>query len=80
MKEIGVFEAKTHLPRLVAQVSKGEQYTITKHGVPVAMLVPVSYPRTMDLKMVIQRMRQLHSDLGIKGLTAKQAREMGRKY
>jgi len=24
MKEIGVFEAKAHLPRLVAQVSKGE--------------------------------------------------------
>jgi prevent-host-death family protein len=42
MITVGSYEAKTHLPRLLDQVSKGEQVTITKHGVPVAMLVPVS--------------------------------------
>jgi prevent-host-death family protein len=37
---VGAYEAKTHLPRLLARVARGERITITKHGVPVAMLVP----------------------------------------
>ncbi|MFY4731014.1 type II toxin-antitoxin system Phd/YefM family antitoxin, partial [Nitrospira sp. BLG_2] len=39
--EIGAFEAKTHLSALLERVSKGETITITRHGVPAAMLVPV---------------------------------------
>ena len=39
---IGAYEAKTHLPRLLDEVEKGERITITKHGVPVAVLVPPS--------------------------------------
>lgn len=37
---VGAFEAKTRLAELLAQVSKGERITITKHGTPVAQLVP----------------------------------------
>jgi len=40
MRSIGAYEAKTHLPRLLDEVAKGERITITKHGHPVAMLVP----------------------------------------
>lgn len=40
MRTVGSYEAKTHLPRLLDAVAKGETITITKHGVPVAMLVP----------------------------------------
>ena len=39
---IGAYEAKTHLPRLLAEVEAGDSVTITKHGRPVARLVPVS--------------------------------------
>lgn len=38
---MGAFEAKTHLSELLAKVEAGEQVTITKHGRPVARLVPV---------------------------------------
>ena len=41
MKAVGVYEAKTQLPRLVERVRKGERITITRHGVPVALLVPL---------------------------------------
>ena len=41
MKTIGSFEAKTHLSRLLDEVERGERITITKHGEPVAMLVPI---------------------------------------
>jgi prevent-host-death family protein len=35
---IGAYEAKTKLSELLAQVSRGETFTITKHGAPVAVL------------------------------------------
>ena len=45
METIGAFEAKTHLPRLLERVARGESLTITKHGKPVARLVPVDSNR-----------------------------------
>ena len=41
MESIGACEAKTHLPRLLERVMRGERLTITRHGRPVARLVPV---------------------------------------
>ncbi|HLW77746.1 MAG TPA: type II toxin-antitoxin system prevent-host-death family antitoxin [Bryobacteraceae bacterium] len=41
METIGAFEAKTHLASLLDRVAKGEKITITRHGVPAAMLVPM---------------------------------------
>jgi len=40
MAIIGAFDAKTHLSALLDRVAKGERITITRHGVPAAMLVP----------------------------------------
>ena len=42
MREIGAFEAKTHLSELLAAVEAGEVFTITRRGKPVAELRPVS--------------------------------------
>ena len=38
--QVGAFEAKTHLSRLLAAVERGERVTITRRGKPVAVLVP----------------------------------------
>lgn len=40
MKTIAVFEAKTHLSKIFAAVEHGEEYTVTRHGTPVARIVP----------------------------------------
>ena len=45
MDQIGAYEAKTHLPRLLDRVARGESLTITRHGKPVARLVPVAGDR-----------------------------------
>lgn len=42
MREIGAFEAKTHLSELLAAAEAGESVTITRRGQPVARLVPVN--------------------------------------
>jgi len=39
--QVGAFEAKTHLSRLLAAVERGERVTITRRGRPVAALVPL---------------------------------------
>jgi prevent-host-death family protein len=39
MKHVGIFEAKTKLSDLVAEVEKGQEFVITRHGKPVARLV-----------------------------------------
>lgn len=43
-KVVSVHEAKTHLSRLLEQVSAGEIVTISKSGRPVAKLVPIEAP------------------------------------
>ena len=41
MTTVGSFEAKTKLSELLDKVEAGETVTITRHGAPVAKLVPV---------------------------------------
>jgi prevent-host-death family protein len=45
MTSVGAYEAKTHLPALLAKVERGETVTITRHGRPIAKLVPVDAVR-----------------------------------
>jgi prevent-host-death family protein len=40
MKEIGTFEAKNQFSALLDLVAQGEDVLITRHGKPVARLVP----------------------------------------
>jgi len=44
MDTIGAYEAKTHFSKLLEEVAKDRRITITQHGIPVAMLVPVLRP------------------------------------
>jgi prevent-host-death family protein len=44
IKEVGAFEAKTHLSRLLDEVELGHTIRITRHGKRIAELVP-SAPR-----------------------------------
>ena len=57
MKSVGSYEAKTHLPRLLSQVEKGESITITKRGRPVAVLSPAQPVPRRDVKAVIAEFR-----------------------
>ncbi len=82
MKSVGSFEAKTHLPQLLERVAQGEEFTITRHGKPVARLVPVSPARPRpDIQQLISDMRAfrkgntLGEDLSIRDLI-----EEGRRY
>ncbi len=49
MQEIGAFEAKNTLSALLDRVQEGEEIVITRHGKPVARLVPETGPRNLDV-------------------------------
>jgi prevent-host-death family protein len=44
MNEISAFQAKNTLGSLLDRVERGEEITITRHGKPVARLVPLGRP------------------------------------
>lgn len=54
MRTVGAYEAKTHLPRLLDEVAKGETIVITKHGALVAHLVPPPEVRREDVVRAIE--------------------------
>jgi len=54
---VGAYEAKTHLSGLLDKVAHGERITITKHGVPVARLVPVEGSLRADPREAIERLK-----------------------
>lgn len=62
MELIGAYEAKTHLAQLLDRVARGERLTITRHGKPVAELIPVATDRQRAQQAaarIIERRRHL---------------------
>jgi prevent-host-death family protein len=57
MAEVGAYEAKTHLPALLRRVEGGERITITRHGVPVAELVPPRAQGSMGARTAIEELK-----------------------
>lgn len=68
MADIGAYEAKTHLPKLLERVQKGERFTITKHGRPVAELVPVTGRNVDDVCRALDELRSIRKQLARRGV------------
>ena len=78
METVGAYEAKTHLSKLLERVIKGEQITITKHGVPVAVLQPPESLRKAEPKKVIAELRNFRAKHHLNGLSIRKMIEEGR--
>jgi prevent-host-death family protein len=79
MAEVGAYEAKTHLPALLERVRRGERITITKHGVPVAELVPPQGARGRTVAEAIAELRRFREGHRLDGLSIKELIEEGRR-
>ena len=79
MDKIGAYEAKTHLPKLLDRVSKGERITITRHGVPVAVLLPPECRQKSDPVKIIRALRKLRKQNRLDGLRLREMIEEGRR-
>jgi prevent-host-death family protein len=82
MESVGSFEAKTHLARLLERVAKGEEFTITEHGKPVARLVPaIAVKPKPDVRQAIEELKAFSkgNTLG-QGATIRDLIEDGRRF
>jgi prevent-host-death family protein len=64
VREVQASEAKTHLPRLLDDVERGETIVITRHGRPVARLVPDEDRRQAEKREAIATIRALRKKMG----------------
>lgn len=80
MATVGSFEAKTHLSALLDRVAKGERITITKHGVPVAMLVPPASEAVADRHRAIETLQRLGRKQSLNGISIRELIETGRRF
>jgi prevent-host-death family protein len=63
MREIPASEAKTHLPRLLGDVERGETIIITRHGRPIARLVPEDVRRQEEIAKVLADLDDLRKTM-----------------
>lgn len=80
LNTIGAKDAKTRFTELLARVADGEEITITRHGSPVARLVP-AYPVSSAERRreAVLAMRELASRNRLDGLSIKELIAEGRK-
>ena len=64
MREVGAFEAKTHLSALLDAVALGETILITKRGRPAARLVPPDIPDPRRTAQAAKNIRSLRERIG----------------
>jgi prevent-host-death family protein len=79
METVGAYEVKTHLSTLLRRVERGESFTITKNGVPVAQLVPIEEKPKPDLEQVLADTRAFRKAHPLEGLSIKDLINEGRR-
>lgn len=79
MQTIGAFEAKTHFSSLLEKVEKGEQIIITKHGHPVARLVPAAKIDHEQVRQAIKGLKEFNKRHSLGKLDWKKLRDQGRR-
>ncbi len=81
METVGSFEAKTHLSELLERVGRGEEFTITKHGKPVARLVPMPEIQAKpSVQSAVEAMQAFRKGRSLKGLSIREMIEEGRRF
>jgi prevent-host-death family protein len=65
---IGAYDAKTRLSELLDRVERGEQIVITRHGKPVARLVPEGGHDRAAARAAVARLFALGEQLARRGV------------
>jgi prevent-host-death family protein len=80
MKSVGAYQAKTHLSGLLDEVSRGARISITRKGVPVAMMVPPSSRRKEDVAETIRKLKEIRKGITLGGISVRELIDAGRRY
>lgn len=76
---VGTYDAKTRFSELIERVAGGEEFTITRHGSPIARLIPVKKISTPEeRRAAIDAMQEIASRTSLGGLKIKDLINEGR--
>ncbi len=64
MREVQASDAKAHLPSLLDEVERGETIIISRHGKPIARLVPEADRRQAEIDRAIEGIKALRQRTG----------------
>jgi prevent-host-death family protein len=79
MITVGAFEAKTHLSSLLERVAQGEEIVITRHGKPLARLIPIAVADRSRIDLAISKLKTLRQGCNLSGLSWRELRDEGRR-
>lgn len=60
---VSAYDAKTHLPKLLERAQQGESFVITRHGKPVARLIPIDRSDDEAVAIALDRVRAIRARL-----------------
>lgn len=66
---VSAYDAKTHLPKLLERAAQGERFVITRHGKPVAQLIPFQGGDFASIHQAIEEVAVLRAGLAREGVT-----------
>lgn len=81
MREVQSSDAKAHLPQILDEVERGETIIITRHGRPIARIVPETDNRAAEIRKAMERIntfRETMPRLSVDDILS--ARHEGHKY
>ena len=80
MRTVGAYEAKTHLPKLLEAVERGETIVITRHGKEVAHLIPPPGRKSeAELAEMVTKWREASKGITLGGLKIRDLINEGRR-
>ena len=80
VRKVGAFEAKTKFSELLDRVERGEEIIVTRHGKPVARIVPYEPRRSEEeIRKAIEEIRRLRDNVTLDGLDWRELRDEGRE-
>jgi len=79
MERIGIYDARARLSELIERVQSGEEVVLTRHGEPVARLVPEKQQRRRSRAATVKRIRTLARKLDIRDVDVRKLIEEDRR-
>lgn len=77
---IGTYEAKAKLSKLLEKVKEGEEIVITKHGVPVARILPFKPTPPSGAAETVAEFIRAREHITLGGLSIERLRECPEPY
>ncbi len=74
---VSAYDAKTHLPKLLERAAQGERFVITRHGKPVAQLIPFDEADEAAIGRAFEKVGKIRAQLARQGVTLSGALAQG---